>query len=48
MGLKGTQTEKNLLLAYRAGQQQNLFFLRCAKEGYEQIAAIFRDSRSRT
>jgi rubrerythrin len=45
MNLKGTQTEKNLLLAYH-GESNNrnvyTFFANKAKEeGYEQIAAIF-------
>lgn len=45
MNLKGTQTEKNLLLAYH-GESNNrnmyTFFAEKAKEeGYEQVAAIF-------
>jgi len=45
MNLKGTETEKNLLLAYHGeSNNRNLysFFANKAKgEGYEQIAAIF-------
>jgi rubrerythrin len=48
MNLKGTQTEKNLLLAYH-GESNNrnmyTFFANKAKEeGYEQIAAIFLET----
>ncbi|MGD9577319.1 MAG: rubrerythrin [Syntrophorhabdus sp.] len=50
MKLKGTQTEKNLLLAYH-GESNNrnmyTFFADKAKEeGYEQIAAIFIETAS--
>lgn len=50
MNLKGTQTEKNLLLAYH-GESNNrnmyTFFADKAKEeGYEQIAAIFIETAS--
>jgi len=48
MYLKGTQTEKNLLLAYHGeSNNRNLydFFADKAKEeGYEQIAAIFAET----
>jgi rubrerythrin len=48
MNLKGTQTEKNLLLAY-TGESLNrnlyTYFANQAKEdGYEQIAAIFLET----
>ncbi|MFH1006618.1 MAG: rubrerythrin family protein [Candidatus Latescibacterota bacterium] len=48
MGLKGSQTEKNLLTAF-AGESQArnryTYFAKVArKEGYEQIAAIFEES----
>lgn len=48
MDLQGTQTEKNLLLAY-TGESLNrnlyTFFANQAEtEGYEQIAAIFRET----
>ncbi|MBN1124551.1 MAG: rubrerythrin family protein [Sedimentisphaerales bacterium] len=48
MGLKGTQTEKNLLTAF-AGESQarNRYTFAAAtakKEGYEQIAAIFEET----
>jgi rubrerythrin len=48
MNLKGTQTEKNLLLAY-AGESNNrnlytYFAYRAKEEGYEQIAAIFLET----
>ncbi len=48
MGLKGTQTEKNLLLAY-TGESLNrnlytYFAHQAKKEGYEQIAAIFLET----
>ncbi len=50
MNLKGTQTEKNLLLAYMGeSNNRNLytFFANKAKEeGYEQIAAIFLETAS--
>jgi rubrerythrin len=50
MDLKGTQTEKNLLLAYH-GESNNrnmyTFFADKAKEeGYEQVAAIFIETAS--
>jgi len=46
--LKGTQTEKNLLKAF-AGESQarnryTFFAKQAAKEGYEQIAAIFLET----
>ena len=45
MELKGSRTEKNLLTAF-AGESQArnvyLFCQRSEKEGYEQIATIFR------
>jgi rubrerythrin len=48
MELKGTQTEKNLLLAYHGeSNNRNLYtyFAHQAKEeGYEQIAAIFLET----
>ena len=48
MDLKGTQTEKNLLLAYHGeSNNRNLYtyFANQAKEeGYEQIAAIFLET----
>ncbi|OPY85930.1 MAG: Rubrerythrin [Syntrophorhabdus sp. PtaU1.Bin153] len=48
MDLKGTQTEKNLLLAY-TGESLNrnlyaYFAYRAKEEGYEQIAAIFLET----
>jgi rubrerythrin len=48
MNLKGTQTEKNLLLAY-TGESNNrnlytYFAYRAKEEGYEQIAAIFLET----
>ena len=48
MDLKGTQTEKNLLLAY-TGESLNrnlytYFAYEAKKEGYEQIAAIFLET----
>jgi len=48
MGLEGTQTEKNLLLAY-TGESNNrnlytFFAYRAKEEGYEQIAAIFLET----
>jgi rubrerythrin len=48
MGLKGTQTEKNLLLAYHGeSNNRNLytyFSYQAKEEGYEQIAAIFLET----
>jgi rubrerythrin len=46
--LRGTQTEKNLLLAF-AGESQarnryTFFASQAKKEGYEQIAAVFLDT----
>jgi rubrerythrin len=50
MGLEGTQTEKNLLLAYHGeSNNRNLytyFGYRAQEEGYEQIAAIFLETAS--
>ena len=48
MNLKGTQTEKNLLVAF-AGESQarnryTYFASQARKEGYEQIAAIFTET----
>ncbi len=48
MSLKGTQTEKNLLMAF-AGESQarnryTFFAKQAKKEGYEQIAAIFMET----
>jgi rubrerythrin len=48
MDVKGTQTEKNLLLAYM-GESNNrnlytFFAHRAREEGYEQIAAIFLET----
>lgn len=48
MGLKGSQTEKNLMAAF-AGESQartryTYFASAAKKEGYEQIAAIFLDT----
>jgi len=48
MELKGTQTEKNLLIAF-AGESQarnrySYFASQARKEGYEQIAAIFEET----
>lgn len=48
MGLKGTQTEKKLLLAY-TGESLNrnlytYFAYRAKEDGYEQIAAIFLET----
>ncbi len=48
MNLKGTQTEKNLLLAY-TGESNNrnlytYFAYRAKEEGFEQIAAIFLET----
>jgi rubrerythrin len=48
MDLRGTQTEKNLLLAY-TGESLNrnlytYFAYRAKEEGYEQIAAIFLET----
>jgi rubrerythrin len=48
MGLKGTQTEKNLLLAYHGeSNNRNLytyFAYQAKEEGYEQTAAIFLET----
>lgn len=48
MHLKGTQTEKNLLLAYHGESiNRNLYTYfadRAKEEGYEQIAAIFLET----
>jgi rubrerythrin len=48
MGLKGTQTEKNLLLAYHGeSNNRNLYTFfagRAREEGYEQIATIFLET----
>ena len=48
MSLKGTQTEKNLLLAYHGeSNNRNLytyFAYQAKEEGYEQIAAIFLET----
>jgi rubrerythrin len=48
MDLKGTQTEKNLLLAYM-GESNNrnlytFFAYRAKEEGYEQIAGVFLET----
>ena len=48
MGLKGSQTEKNLLAAF-AGESQarnrySYFAGAARKEGYEQIAAVFQET----
>lgn len=48
MGLKGTQTEKNILAAF-AGESQarnryTYFSSQAKKEGFEQIAAIFEET----
>jgi rubrerythrin len=48
MDVKGTQTEKNLLLAYM-GESNNrnlytFFAYKAKEEGYEQIAAIFLET----
>ena len=48
MNLKGTQTEKNLVVAF-AGESQarnryTYFASQARKEGYEQIAAIFTET----
>ena len=48
MNLKGTQTEKNLLMAF-AGESQarnryTYFASQARKEGYEQMAAIFTET----
>lgn len=48
MGLKGSNTERNLLMAF-AGESQarnryTYFAGRAKKEGYDQIAAIFRET----
>ena len=48
MDLKGTQTEKNLLLAYHGESNNRNLYTYCAdrakEEGYEQIAAIFLET----
>ena len=48
MNLKGSQTEKNLLLAYMGeSNNRNLytyFAYQAKEEGYEQIAAIFLET----
>lgn len=48
MGIKGTQTEKNLLKSF-AGESQarnryNFFASAAKKEGYEKIAAVFEET----
>src|SRR5690554_3651937 len=48
MSLKGTKTEKNLLAAF-AGESQarvkyEFYASKAKKEGYEQIAAFFRET----
>ena len=48
MNLKGTQTEKNLLISF-AGESQarsryKFFASKARKEGYEQIAAVFEET----
>jgi len=48
MSLKGTRTEKNILIAF-AGESQarnryNFFASQAKKEGYEQISAIFSET----
>ena len=48
MSLKGTQTEKNLLISF-AGESQarsryKFFASKARKEGYEQIAAVFEET----
>ncbi|ACV63495.1 Rubrerythrin [Desulfofarcimen acetoxidans DSM 771] len=48
MSIKGTQTEKNLLMAF-AGESQarnryTYFAAKAKKEGYEQISAIFLET----
>jgi rubrerythrin len=48
ISIKGTQTEKNLLKAF-AGESQarmryNMFAKQAVREGYEQIAAFFRET----
>jgi rubrerythrin len=50
MNLKGTQTERNLLIAF-AGESQarnrySYFAGQTRKDGYEQIAAIFEETAS--
>jgi len=50
MGLRGTETEKNLLTAF-AGESQarnryTYFAERAGEEGYEQMAAIFEETAS--
>jgi len=48
MGLKGTQTEKNLLAAFcgesQARNRYTYFASQAKKEDYEQIAAIFEET----
>ena len=48
MNLKGTQTEKNLLVAFsgesQARNRYTYFASQAKKEGYEQIAAIFTET----
>ena len=46
--LKGTQTEKNLLISF-AGESQarnryTFFASKAKKDGYEQIAAVFEET----
>jgi rubrerythrin len=48
MSIKGTQTEKNLLIAFtgesQARNKYTYFASAARKEGYEQIAAIFEET----
>ncbi len=48
MGIKGTQTEKNLLKAFagesQAARRYGLYSQVASEEGYEQIARIFRQT----
>lgn len=48
MGLKGSQTEKNLLAAFsgesQARNRYTYFSSQARKEGYEQISAIFEET----
>jgi rubrerythrin len=48
ISIKGTQTEKNLLKAFAGESQARMRYTRFAKmaekEGYEQIAALFRET----
>ena len=50
MKVKGTQTEKNLLIAFsgesQARNRYTYFASQAKKEGYEQIAAIFEETAS--